>query len=310
MKATLLAVLLVAFLSGQSISAEVQTKPAYDLKAMEAIYPPWQHGTNNDAIDRGLEFTVPLADVLADFHGSLDHPELVLYASANHFFAMAPLVKAFGEAHPEYRGWVYYETLPPGLLLKQMDAGGTITSGNMTWTIKPDVYLAEQAASGDLVQKGRLVTPVVSFATNDLTIMVPASNPARVARLADLGRGGLVLAMPNPEFEGVAKQIRASLVKAGGEALAETIHGNKVRDQQGAGWRNPARAHPPPSDTALSYAASGGGGGHLEIRGDLSGGDRQSDQSCRHPSRAKHARLLQRRNGRRRAPPGFSAGAA
>jgi len=104
MKATLFAVLLAVFLSGQSISAEVQTKPAYDLKAMEAIYPPWQHGTNNDAIDRGLEFTVPLADVLADFHGSLDHPELVLYASANDFFAMAPLVKAFGEAHPEYRG--------------------------------------------------------------------------------------------------------------------------------------------------------------------------------------------------------------
>jgi len=82
----------------------VQTKPAYDLKAMEATYPPWQRGTNNDAIDRGLEFTVPLADVLADFHGSLDHPELVLYASGNSFFAMAPLVKAFGEAHPEYRG--------------------------------------------------------------------------------------------------------------------------------------------------------------------------------------------------------------
>lgn len=98
----------------------------------------------------------------------------------------------------------------------------------MTWTIKPDVHLAEHAASNDLVQKGRLVTPVVSFATNDLTIMVPASN--RIARLADLGRGGLVLAMPNPEFEGVAKQIRASLVKAGGEALAETIYGSKVRD--------------------------------------------------------------------------------
>ena len=100
----------------------------------------------------------------------------------------------------------------------------------MTWTIKTNVYLAEQAASNDLVQKGRLVTPVVSFATNDLTIMVPASNPARIARLAHLGRGGLVLAMPNPECEGVAKQIRASLVKAGGEALAETIYGNKVRE--------------------------------------------------------------------------------
>src|SRR5215471_16599448 len=230
MKATLLAVLLVAFLSGPSISAEVQTKPAYDLKAMEATYPPWQRGTNNDAIDRGLEFTVPLADVLADFHGSLDHPELVLYASGNSFFAMAPLVKAFGDAYLQYRGRVFYETLPPGLLLKQMDAGGTITSGNMTWTVKPDVYMAELAASNDLVQSGRLVAPVVTFATNDLTIMIPATNPAGIGGLADLGRRGLALAMPNPEFEGVASQIRASLVKAGGEALAEQVYGKKLED--------------------------------------------------------------------------------
>jgi ABC-type molybdate transport system substrate-binding protein len=100
----------------------------------------------------------------------------------------------------------------------------------MTWTVKPDVYLAELAASTQLVQSGRLVAPVVTFATNDLAIMVPAGNPGRVAALADLGRAGLALAMPNPEFEGVARQIRASLVKAGGEALAERVYGKKVRD--------------------------------------------------------------------------------
>jgi ABC-type molybdate transport system substrate-binding protein len=211
-------------------AAVAQTAPADRLKALEAIYPPWQGGRNTDAIQRGLEFTVPPADVLADFHGSLDRPELVLYASGNYFFAMGPLVTAFGDAYPQYRGRVFYETLPPGLLLKQMDAGGTITSGNMTWTVKPDIYLAELAASNDLVQSGRLAAPVVTFATNDLTIMVPATNPARIGGLADLGRSGLALAMPNPEFEGVARQIRASLAKAGGEALAEMVYGKKVRN--------------------------------------------------------------------------------
>ncbi len=192
-----LSLLTISF-AGQP-TALAQTTPADRLKSIEAIYPPWQRGRNNDAIQRGLEFTVPPADVLADFHGSLDHPELVLYASGNYFFAMGPLVAAFGDAYPQYRGRVFYETLPPGLLLKQMEAGGTVTS------------------------------PVVTFATNDLTIMVPAANPARIAGLADLGRPGLALAMPNPEFEGVARQIRASLVKAGGEALAEMVYGKKVR---------------------------------------------------------------------------------
>ena len=224
-----IAVLLtIAF--GEGSNAIAQTTPADRLKAIEAIYPPWQHGKNNDAINRGLEFTVPPADVLADFHGSLDQPELVLYASGNYFFAMGPLVSAFGNAYPQYRGRVFYETLPPGLLLKQMDAGGTITSGNMTWTIKPDVYLAEAAASNDLIRSGRLVAPVVTFATNDLTIMVSATNAARVAGLADLGRPGLAIAMPNPDFEGVARQIRTSLVKAGDRALDEMVYSKKVRD--------------------------------------------------------------------------------
>jgi ABC-type Fe3+ transport system substrate-binding protein len=34
--------------------------------------------------------------------------------------------------------------------------------------------------------------------------------------------------MPNPAFEGVARQIRASLVKAGGESLAQAVYETKV----------------------------------------------------------------------------------
>jgi molybdate transport system substrate-binding protein len=100
----------------------------------------------------------------------------------------------------------------------------------VTWTVKPDVFLAERAASNDLVQRKRLAAPVVTFATNDLAIMVAAGNPAHVATLANLERPGLTLAMPNPEFEGVARQITASPVKAGGETLAEQVYGQKVRE--------------------------------------------------------------------------------
>lgn len=202
--------------------------PAARLDAAEAQFPPWQNGQNNDAPDRGLVFTVPPVDDMADFHGSLNDPALVLYASGNYFFAMAGLVRAFGDAYPAYRGRVFYETLPPGLLLKQMAAGGTVTSGNLTFTVKPDVMMAEQRASEEWVKDGRLAAPVVSFATNDLTIMVPAGNPAHITGLADLGRPDLPLIMPNPAFEGVARQIRTALVKAGGETLAKDVYEGKV----------------------------------------------------------------------------------
>ena len=183
---------------------------------------------NNDAPRQGLVFTVPPVDDMADFHGSLDDPALVLYASGNYFFALGGMVRAFGEAYPSYRGRVFYETLPPGLLMKQMEGGGTVTSGNLTFTVKPDVMMAEQKASEAWVKDGRLAAPVISFATNDLTIMVPAGNPAHIAGLADLARPDLALIMPNPAFEGVARQIRASLVKAGGETLAQTVYETKV----------------------------------------------------------------------------------
>lgn len=155
--------------------------PAAKLEATEAQYPPWQEGQNNDASRKGLVFTVPPADAMADFHGSLDDPALILYASGNYFFAMRDLVRAFGDANPTYRGRVFYETLPSGLLLKQMAAGGTITSGNLTFTVKPNVMMAEQHASEGWVNEGKLTAPVVSFATNDLTIMVPVGNPAHIA---------------------------------------------------------------------------------------------------------------------------------
>jgi ABC-type molybdate transport system substrate-binding protein len=96
----------------------------------DAIFPPWQHGENNDATQRGLSFTVPEVDDLADFHGNVSDPKLVLYVGGNYFFAMAPLVKAFEQQHPGFRGRIYWETLPPGLLEKQIEAGGAVTSGN------------------------------------------------------------------------------------------------------------------------------------------------------------------------------------
>jgi len=194
------------------------------------VFPPWQKGENNDALNRGLEFTVPEVDNLADFHGDITDPKLVLYVGGNYFFAMAPLVKAFEERHQEYKGKIYWETIPPGLLVKQMQAGGTITTGNMTWTAKPDAYFAGLIKVKELIDEGLLVAPAVPYVTNILAIMVPKDNPAHITGLADLGKPAVKLAMPNPEFEGIARQIEASLRKAGGENLAKAVYEDKVKD--------------------------------------------------------------------------------
>ncbi len=195
------------------------------------IFPPWQHGRNNPARSRGLEFTVPEVNDLPDFHGDPFNARLVIFLGGNYYFAMAPLVKAFEHLHPELEGRLYYETIPPGLLIRQIRHGGTITVGNMTWTVKPDVFTAGRFKVEGLARDGTIeASSVVNFATNNLTIMVPRGNPAQVKSLADLGKPDIRLSMPNPEFEGIARQIQKSLVKAGGEHLRKTIYVDKVAD--------------------------------------------------------------------------------
>jgi ABC-type molybdate transport system substrate-binding protein len=204
-------------------AAKVPLYPSY-------VYPPWRTGQNTEVVDRGVEFTVPEVNNLPDFHGNPVDAKLVLYVGGNYFFALAPLVKAFEAKIPSLKGRIFWETLPPGVLAKQMDAGGTITVGNMTLTVKPDAYFAGLAAVQRLVQAGKLEGPAVPYVSNVLTIMVPKGNPARVANLADLARRDIRLAMPNRETEGIAEQIVVSLRKAGGEALVDTVYGTKAKD--------------------------------------------------------------------------------
>jgi ABC-type molybdate transport system substrate-binding protein len=202
--------------------------PAGRLLADEALYPPWQGGRNSDVAEKGFLFTVPEADNLADFHGDPTSPALTLFVGGNYFFAMAPLVHEFEAENPALRGKLYYETLPPGVLEQQIRNGGTITVGNMTWHAQADLFLSDLTKVGAMIQDGALVGQPVPYVTNELTIMVPAGNPGHIQGLADLGRAGLVLVMPNPRYEAIGRQIRASLVKAGGEALAAEIYDTGV----------------------------------------------------------------------------------
>jgi uncharacterized membrane protein YphA (DoxX/SURF4 family) len=95
----------------------------------------------------------------------------VLYVGRNYFFAMAPLVATFEQLHLEFKGRIYWETLPPGLLVKQIEAGGTVTSGNMTWTARPGVYLAGLKKVQGLVDQGMLAGPARLWRTAALAML-------------------------------------------------------------------------------------------------------------------------------------------
>ena len=185
--------------------------------------PPWSKGHNDSASAKGFVFEVSDIDNVPDLHGNPMDAKLVLFIGGNQFFVLPRLIAGFEKLHPELAGHIFYETLPPGVLVKQMANGNTVTLGNLTLDIAPDVYEAGAGVLSEMHEKGE-VDHVVNYATNDLEVMVSKGNPKHIAGLKDMGRKDLRLAMPNPEYEGVSKQIIASLKKAGGDSLAQMVY--------------------------------------------------------------------------------------
>ena len=191
--------------------------------------PPWSRGANDPAVSRGFAFQVADVDNVPDLHGDPCGARLVLFIGGNQFMALPDLVAAFERSHPSLRSHIYYETLPPGILRKQLAAGGRLTLGNLTIEAQADVYEAGARVVSGMEKEGQ-VEHSVPYATNNLEIMVHAGNPHRIESLRDLGAPGVRLSMPNPEWEGVAKQIAASLERSGGQALVTAVMKTKVAD--------------------------------------------------------------------------------
>jgi len=191
--------------------------------------PPWSKGDNDPAAEKGYAFHVSDIDNIPDIHGNPCGAKLVIFIGGNQFFVLPQLIAAFEQQHLELKGHIFYETLPPGILRKQIAANDAITLGNLTIQVKPDVYEAGARVLKQMEQANQ-VKGVVQYATNDLEIMIPAANLKNIQSLKDLGRADVALSMPNPEWEGVANQIASSLRKAGGDSLYQAVYQDKVKN--------------------------------------------------------------------------------
>lgn len=78
---------------------------------------------------RAEEVTIP-ADRQDDLHGleMLQTADLRIFMAGNQFFLMPELIRAFQAEHPDIQR-IFYATLPPGLLLRWILAGGAVFRG-------------------------------------------------------------------------------------------------------------------------------------------------------------------------------------
>ena len=88
-----------------------------------------------------------------DLHGLefAETADLVLFMADNQFMVMKEIVSAFQAQYPEIKK-VFYETLPPGLELKQILAQGARFQDKVL-SIYPDIYSSVNREAMQLLQK-------------------------------------------------------------------------------------------------------------------------------------------------------------
>jgi len=149
--------------------------------------------------------------------------DLVLFVAGNQFMVMEELLLAFQREYPDIKR-IFYETLPPGLELKQILAGGAVFRDDVI-DVSADVYASVTEQAMNRLEKEGFISKEDYFLYlhNRIVLMVPEDNPAKIASVSDLGGEGVRISQPNPEYEDIAHYIVGMYRQAGGKALVDRI---------------------------------------------------------------------------------------
>ena len=148
--------------------------------------------------------------------------DLVMYLAGNQFMVMEDLIKDFQTKNPDIKS-IYVETIPPGQILKgqilkQGQINGKDTARN------PDLFASVNLGHLKTLGAKAMMSEYIIYTHNELTLMVAAGNPKKIAGPEDLARDDLVQSHPNPLTEGIFKFYGAAMLKKMG--IYEKVTGN------------------------------------------------------------------------------------
>src|SRR5689334_7122825 len=78
---------------------------------------------------RPAVFAAAPVDQVLDLHGDPAGAQLVIFMAGNQYLVMPRLLAAFRRQYPQVRD-IFYETLPPGVVVRQVRAG-SLQMGNL-----------------------------------------------------------------------------------------------------------------------------------------------------------------------------------
>jgi ABC-type molybdate transport system substrate-binding protein len=150
----------------------------------------------------------------------LHEADLVLFMAGNQFMVMDELLGEFQSLYREIKK-IFYETLPPGLELKQILAGGA-RFRDMIIDVMPDVYTSVTDAAMKELTERDLIDDYFVYLHNRIVLMVPEGNPLHIQSVRDLARDEIRISQPGP-MEDISKYITDMYHKAGGDGLVKRI---------------------------------------------------------------------------------------
>ncbi len=150
----------------------------------------------------------------------MNNADLVLFMAGNQFMVMDELLKEFQKIYPEIKR-IFYETLPPGLELRQILLGGAIFKDRVI-DVLPDIYTSvTEDAMKELSAKG-FIDDYFIYLHNRIVLMVPEGNPAGIKTVNDLGGEDIRISQPG-SMEDISHYIVDMYRKAGGDELLRRI---------------------------------------------------------------------------------------
>ena len=160
-----------------------------------------------------------------------DSSDLILFMAGNQFMAMEEIVSVFQKEHPDIEK-IFYETLPPGLELKQILSGCALFKGKIL-DVYPDIYTSVNKKAMNLLGRSGHINngDYHLYLHNRLVLMVPEGNPAGIKSVADMAGDNIRISQPDPENEDIAFHIVDMYRQAGGNDLVQRIM--EVKRKQG-----------------------------------------------------------------------------
>jgi molybdate transport system substrate-binding protein len=152
--------------------------------------------------------------------GQADAPtELVVFAASSLTDALTEMARVF-------------EQLNPGTAVILNFGSSSQLAVQLAEGAPADVFApANEQQMETVITAGRVAAAgSVPFATNRLTILVPADNPAQVMALADLSRPGIQLVLAVPGVP--ARQYTDGIAAQMGAAFAEAFYANLVSEEK------------------------------------------------------------------------------